>query len=446
MTKWLALIVGVGSVLASLHYVVPEVTSFEYTAPGSDVALLVQTHDEQALPTAAPDTRPVVRHVPLPPQVKAIYMSSCVAGTPDFRSSLVRLINETELNAVVLDIKDYSGTISFNPGPGAWLPAWQAAECGARDMRDFISILHDNHIFVIGRITVFQDPFYTKARPELAVKRADGETVWKDHKGLSFIDVGAPEYWDHVIELSKLSYNIGFDELNFDYVRYPSDGNMADTAYTHSGTSTKPENLETFFAYLHAALEDAALYSEYRHTNTGRATATPWTSADLFGMTTTNTDDLSIGQVQERAVPYFNFIAPMVYPSHYPGSFLGLGNPNLYPYKVVHYAMRAGVERLVSSTTPVAAFTHERIGTTTPAIYRKSIQTADVFRTWIQDFDYGGDYDAADVRAQIQASYDAGVMSWMIWAPSNRYTREALLGPGVYEVSTSTESGGSLDR
>ncbi|MCD5382006.1 MAG: putative glycoside hydrolase [Candidatus Pacebacteria bacterium] len=384
---------------------------------------------EEVLPEVIADTRPVVRHVPLPEQVKAIYMSSCVAGTPSFRSSLVRLINETELNAVVLDIKDYSGTISFNPGEGPWHAAWMAAECGALDMRAFIEMLHDNNIFVIGRITVFQDLFYTKVRPDLAVKRADGVTVWQDHKGLSFIDVGAREYWGHVVELSRLSYNIGFDELNYDYVRYPSDGNMADTAYTHSATGTKQENLETFFAYLHEAVGQPERYAEFRHENTGRATATPWTSADLFGMTTTNTDDLSIGQVQERAAPYFDFIAPMVYPSHYPGSFLGLGNPNLYPYKIVHYAMSEGVKRMESDTTTVEGFMHARIGTSTPAVYRKPVYTADKFRTWIQDFDYGGDYDAADVRAQIQASYDAGVMSWMIWAPSNRYTREALHGP-----------------
>lgn len=156
-------------------------------------------------------------------------------------------------------------------------------------------------------------------------------------------------------------------------------------------------------------------------------------------MTTTNHDDLSIGQVQERTVPYFDFTAPMVYPSHYPNSFLGLGNPNDYPYKIVNYAMQAGVDRLLSSTTDMQSFTHERIGTSSPAIYKKPIYTADKLRTWIQDFDYGGNYDAADVRAQIQASYDAGVMSWMIWAPSNIYTKAALKGPGFKEMGGNLE-------
>lgn len=391
------------------------------------------------------DERPVVTHVPLPEQVKAIYMTSCVAGTNDFRQRLVDLINATEVNSVVIDIKDYSGTISFPPEHESWLPAWQQARCGARDMRDLVAALHDMGVFVIGRITVFQDPFYAPQRLDLAVQKKDG-SIWKDNKGLNFIDVGAKEYWDHIIELSVDSYNLGFDELNFDYVRYPSDGPMQDIAFPQSMAgeygADKQANLEAFFRYLNQKLDDENLFAAYKHEHTGRASATPWTSADLFGMTTTNYDDLSIGQVQDRAAPYFDFIAPMVYPSHYPNSFLGLGNPNNYPYKVVNYAMQSGVDRMTSSTTPMQGFLHEPIMDTnasgTPVfsgLYSKPVYGPDKFRTWIQDFDYGGDYDAADVRAQIQASYDAGVMSWMIWAPSNIYTKNALFGPETDQVN-----------
>jgi hypothetical protein len=401
---------------------------------------------EEVAPAPVIDERPVVTHVPLPPQVKAIYMTSCVVGTTDFRQRLVDLIEATEINSVIIDIKDFSGTISFLPENETWQPAWTDARCGARDMRSFIASLHEKSIYVIGRITVFQDPFYTSRHPEHAVKKADRVSVWKDHKGLSFIDVGAKPYWDHVIDLAVDSYNIGFDELNFDYVRYPSDGPMDDISFPLAEASEygrdKQANLEAFFKYLSERLDDERLFDAYRHENTGRASSIPYISADLFGMTTTNYDDLSIGQIQERAAPYFDFIAPMVYPSHYPKSFLGLGDPNEYPYKVVNYAMQSGVDRMRASTTPLEGFLHERIGTTTPAVYRKPVYTADKLRTWIQDFDYGGDYDAADVRAQIQASYDAGVMSWMIWAPSNIYTKAALLPPGTLEVSTSSSLDG----
>jgi hypothetical protein len=382
-------------------------------------------------PPQAPDTRPVVSHVPLPEQVKAIYMSACVVGTVDFRDRLVRFVDETEINALVIDIKDYSGSIAFDPEGPEWQYAWDAAACGARDMRDFLAYLHEKDIYVIGRITVFQDPLYTRAHPESAVKKADGVTVWKDYKGLSFIDVGYQPYWEHLWKLVEESYNVGFDEINFDYVRYPSDGPMKDIAFTHSevsgGMIDKQANLERFFAALHEAVQNPDRYLAKRHEQTGREQAVPYTSADLFGMTTTNTDDLSIGQVLERALPYFDAIAPMVYPSHYPDSFLGLGDPNLYPYKVVHYAMESAVRRASATTTTIAGFTHQRVGTSTPALYEKAAFTGTNLRTWIQDFDYGGDYDAADVRAQIQASYDAGVDSWMVWAPSNIYTRGAYL-------------------
>ncbi len=376
------------------------------------------------------DDRPVVQHQPLPQPLEAIYMTSCVAGTPSLRSKLVKLIEETEINSVIIDVKDYSGTISFDPESESWKSAWEKSECGAPDMREFVEELHSKGIFVIARVTVFQDPFYAGLHSELAVKKSDGVSVWKDNKGLSFIDVGARPYWDHIIELARDTYNLGFDEINFDYVRYPSDGPMKDISFTLSqnypGDNNKQANLEEFFKYLNGKLDDENLFSKYRHEGHGRETATPWTSVDLFGMTTTNYDDLSIGQVQERAAPYFDFVAPMVYPSHYPKNVFGYDNPNHYPYEIVHYAMKTGVSRMVSSTTPLQGFTHTRVGTSTPAVYSKPTYSADKLRTWIQDFDYGGDYDVAEVKAQIKASRDAGVNSFMIWAPSNVYTRGAL--------------------
>ena len=402
--------------------------------------LLVKSDPLPAVTPAPPDLRPVVTHVPQPEHVKSIYMSACVAGTPSFRDQLVQFIQDTEVNSVVIDIKDASGTISFPPVEPEWQPAWQAAQCGARDMREFIASLHAKGIYVIGRLSVFQDPLYTVVHPEYAVKTADGSAVWQDYKGISFIDVAARPYWDRVLLLAAESYNVGFDEINFDYIRYPSDGNMDDISFPVSAASEfgldKASNLEAFFAFLGREMRNPEHFAAMNHQSHGRATATPYFTGDLFGMTTTSYNDLSIGQVQERALPYFDAIAPMVYPSHYPDNFLGLGDPNEVPYQIVYSAMRAGVERAAATTSPIDAFTHTRIGTSTPAVFAKDSHGPEHFRTWIQDFDYGGDYDAADVRAQIQASYDAGVMSWMVWAPSNRYTRAAYLDAASPEVTS----------
>jgi len=184
----------------------------------------------------------LVSHLATPEPLKAIYMTACVAGTPSWREDLKKLIETTELNAVVIDIKDYTGEVSFN----------ETATCFVKDLKEFIKELHDAGIYAIGRISVFQDPVYTKLFPELAVKSKSNGEVWKDYKKLSFVDVGAKPYWDYIVELSERAYALGFDELNYDYVRYPSDGNMTDTLYTWTvGTTTKPEMLKSFFEYLH---------------------------------------------------------------------------------------------------------------------------------------------------------------------------------------------------
>lgn len=353
-------------------------------------------------------------HVPIPESVKSIYMTSCVVGTKDFRQRLVDLIDETEVNSIVIDIKDFTGTISFPPTRDSLKPAWEAAPCGTSDMKEFIAELHEKGIFVIGRISVFQDSFYTGLHPESAVKRASDGGVWKDHKGLTFVDVNSKEYWDYILDLSHESYEIGFDELNFDYVRFPSDGNMKDIYFPHSnsiivanGTQGKQIALEEFFKFL-----DKELRGDIPADTSKR----PIISADLFGMTTTNTDDLNIGQVLERALPYFDYIAPMVYPSHYPRNFNGWANPNNHTYDLIEFVMGEGVRR-------VEEFKN---ASTTPEHIRPKINKLQL-RTWIQDFDYGGHYGPKEVRNQIQATYDVGLTSWMIWAPSNIYTRGALL-------------------
>lgn len=339
-----------------------------------------------------------VMHIKTPDPVKAIYMTACVLSTNEFKKSLVDLIDQTEINSIVIDIKDFSGTISF-PTNNPKLVGTQGTGCKAKDVKEFIEELHKKNIYVIGRVTVFQDPVMTKLRPDLAVKRASDGAVWKDNKGISFVDVGAKEHWDYIIELAKESYSIGFDEINFDYVRYPSDGNMKDIAFTHSDGNNKPESLRKFFEYLHGQLKDSGIV----------------TSVDLFGMTTTNYDDLNIGQVLEKALPYFDYVAPMVYPSHYPDNFNGWKNPDDYPHDLIYFVMKSGADRADALKN----------ATSTPADIKARVGKQQL-RTWIQDFDYGGDYGPVEVRAQINASVEAGVPSWMIWAPSNKYTRDAL--------------------
>ena len=397
-TKPLLVMLALGS--TALYFGLPLIFSTSYTALPAAVATTA----------IEPQTVPLVMHLPTPKPQKAIYMSSCVAGTPSFREELVKLVEETEINSIIIDIKDFSGTLSYVP-KGEALKRYISQRSRSPDMEECIKTLHDKGIYVIGRITVFQDPFLAKERPDLAVKKASDGSTWKDFKGISYMDPGAKEVWDHIVAIAKDSYSIGFDELNFDYIRFPSDGPMSDIAFTWSGNRPKPEVLEGFFAYLSGELHPLGIIL----------------SADIFGMTTTNTDDLNIGQVLERVSPYFDYIAPMVYPSHYPPKFNGWDNPNKHVYEVIKYSMDAAVRRYLATSTVIALRGVAPLASTTPPLYPKEEWPTEKLRPWLQDFDYGGNYDIPEVKAQITAVYDAGLTSWMLWAPSNRYTKGALL-------------------
>lgn len=357
--------------------------------------------------TTPEETKPVqsqVAHLPTPTAVKAIYMSQCAVGTPSFRESITKLLDTTELNAVVIDIRDYTGKIAF-PTDNLVLKDMVSDACGARDMKEFIKSLHEKNIYVIGRITTFQNPYYTKVHPEQAVQKTGGG-VWKDYKGLAFVDVGATPYWDTVVELAKESYAVGFDELNFDYIRYPSDGPMKEAVFIKRDGKTKQEMLEDFFKYLHDNVAPTGVVM----------------SADLFGMTATNVDDLNIGQVLERAMPYFDYIDPMVYPSHYPSGFHGYKDVNAHPYDIVHFSMSEAVRRTIATTTEIASLAFTRIGTSTPALYAKPSYPATKMRPWLQDFDYPVEYTPEMVAAQIKANEDAGLNSYLFWDPANKYS------------------------
>lgn len=367
-----------------------------------------------AVATKAEEPKPEVVHLKTPEPLKAVYMTSCIASLPKERSKMVKLIEETELNAIVVDIKDYSGVVSYTTGNAEIdKVSFSAKGCRVDDMREFVQELHDKDIYVVGRVTVFQDPLYTKMYPEVAVKSKskrlpDGsQGVWRDRKGLAFVDVGAERYWQHVLAIATTSYALGFDEINFDYIRFPSDGDMDDANYTYDVGKTKRQALKEFFEYVNKHMTEAGITS----------------SADLFGMTTTADGDLGIGQVLEYALMNFDYVAPMVYPSHYPPHFNGWKDPNKVPYELIKFVMNGALTK--SNRLYVEVSTSTASSTPNQALMKRVKPTQ--LRPWLQDFDYPVPYTADMVRKQIQATYDVGLTSWMLWDPSNKYTPEALL-------------------
>jgi hypothetical protein len=364
-------------------------TDTTVTTPTSVTETTPETVSAESVPPTIPPES-AVTHMTTPTNVRALYMSSWIASGKNDRKKIIDLIEQSKsLNAVIIDIKDDTGRISFLTPDAPSVTESGSPSNRIRDIRELIQQLHEKDIYVIGRIAVFQDPYLTHKYPDWAIRRKSDGAIWKDRKGLSFLDPTNKHVWEYMRDLAIASHNVGFDEINFDYIRFPSDGNISDIAYPASDVNlSRADHIENFFAYIN------------KHV---RETGIP-TSADLFGMTTTNTDDLGIGQVLERAIPYFDYIAPMIYPSHYPPNFHGYKNPAANPGDIVRIAMTTGVARA------------EALGKT-PA----------VFRPWIQDFNMGATYGAAEVRAQIQSLEKLGIDSYMVWDPGNSYTTSAYI-------------------
>ncbi|MDD5431234.1 MAG: putative glycoside hydrolase [Candidatus Pacebacteria bacterium] len=328
-----------------------------------------------------------------PPQIiKALYSTAWSASSAKKIDYFINFMKDTELNALVVDIKDYSGTVAYRMDVEAVKKYGADKSIKITKINSLIKKLHDNGIYAIARIAVFQDPILAKNRPEIALQSIATGKTWEDKKGLEWVDPASKEAWDYNISIAQDALNRGFDEVNFDYVRFASDGNMKDARYpVWDGKTPKHTVIKNFFEYLRNSLGTAKI------------------SLDLFGLVTVNHDDLGIGQKMEDAFPYADAIAPMVYPSHYMKGFAGYQSPAKYPYEIVYKSMSDAQERLDkylnSTTTPP---------TNVPQL-----------RPWLQDFDLGAIYTADKIEAQIHATEAAATstpMGWMLWDPANTYT------------------------
>ncbi len=339
-------------------------------------------------PEEIPVEKPiVVTHLDTPTELKAVYISAWVAGSAKFRDSVIKLIDDTEINAIVIDVKDSTGRVSFDMAD-PYLKSFGSIEKRIANIRALTDMLHKKNIYIIGRVSVFQDPYMTKKMPEWAITKKSDGTVWKDRKGLSFLDPAKKDVHDYILAVAKGAYEEGFDEINFDYIRYPSDGDMKNINYHLAAGETRADNMEKFFKYLSLEMKK----EKNIHI-----------SADLFGLTTEATDDMGIGQVWEKALPYFDYLCPMVYPSHYPPGHMGYKNPSLYPYEVINQALVGAI----SKTEKVEGDKNK-------------------IRPWLQDFDMGATYSKDLIKKEFKAVYDNGLKSWMLWDPANKYTPDAL--------------------
>ncbi|NLY90125.1 MAG: putative glycoside hydrolase [Firmicutes bacterium] len=320
---------------------------------------------------------PRVTPVPMPAEVKGIYATGWAAGSPALFNRILQFIEATEVNSLVVDIKDDTGLLSYRSTVplvevlGAW-------EKKIPDPQRLLQTLQQKKIYPIARLVVFKDPYLAEKRPDLAVKHTDGG-IWRDYKGLAWVDPHAREVWNYNIQIAKEAIKMGFPEIQFDYVRFASDGDLKKCVYPFADGSSKEDVIEAFLQYAREELEPLGAV----------------VSADIFGLACSAPDDLYIGQKLEKIAQAVPVISPMVYPSHYAKGSYGLANPDLSPYETVLKSLQDASRRL--SAYPVK------------------------LRPWLQDFSLGSNYGPAQIEAQIRAVYDAGVRDWIFWNPSCRY-------------------------
>lgn len=341
-----------------------------------------------------------------PSAVRAIYLTSWTVGNENHLRRLIESVeNDPRLNALVVDIKDYTGYLAYAADLEVTRASGAEREIKVADIGALIDLAHRKNIYLIGRISVFQDQVLATYRPQWAVAVSSGG-LWRDRKGLAWLDPGAQQVWEYNLAIAKDALARGFDEINFDYIRFPADGDLTGVHYPFSAGREKRQVIQEFFRYLRENLADAKI------------------SVDVFGLTTVATDDLGIGQVIEDAYRYFDYVAPMVYPSHYAAGFIGYHNPAAYPYEVVKYSLEGAVAKRQSLVT--ASDTGQ---VTTSSYPSAAVGDAPVakLRPWLQAFDLGAIYNKPMIEAQIKAveeefeSYPSAGAGWMLWDPANEY-------------------------
>ncbi len=288
-------------------------------------------------------------------------------------------------------------------------------------MNGVIKELHDNGIYVIGRITNFQDPILAKAHPEWAMHNKTTGAVWTDSNGLAWMDPAEQPVWDYLASIARDAFGRGFDEINFDYVRFATDGAISNISYpAWDQTTPRATIIADYFKFLRTTFPNEKM------------------SADLFGLTTISDDDMGIGQIIQSAYKYFDYVCPMVYPSHYATGFIGYEYPAAYPYQVIAYSLSHALTKLTAMGNPPVA-------TLTPTsscaeVYDEGAIPPTKLRPWLQDFDLGPAgapgtiYTADMVREEKRAVYDTVDTTsssqyydgWMLWNAANDYTAGAL--------------------
>jgi hypothetical protein len=337
---------------------------------------------EQALPDPLPAGPLEVKLSPFTP--KALYLSFYGVGSKALRGPAMKLIEETELNALVIDVKGDRGMIPYRSSVPLATEVGGQKIITVRDAEGLMASFKERGIYTIARIVVFKDNLLAGARPDLAVKTPTGEP-WRDRESLAWVDPFRKEVWDYNIQIAVEAAKLGFDEIQFDYVRFPDSHSPR-----FSQPSTEEARVKAITGFLQEARSKLAPYNVF-------------TAADVFGYICWNLNDTDIGQKLDPIASAVDYLSPMLYPSGFQFGIPGFRNPVQNPYEIVYLSLKKAQER--TKISPLR------------------------FRPWLQAFkDYAFDrrqFNGKELRDQISASEKFGSHGWMLWNPINQYTTAA---------------------
>lgn len=320
-----------------------------------------------------------------PIKVKAIYATANTASDAQSLDQLIKIAETTEVNALVVDLKDSTGHVFYD----SKVPL--ARDIGAvspeLDPAALVDKLHQHHIYAIARIVVFEDPILAEARPDWAIHDSSTGTLWRTFNGLAWVNAHRHEVWDYDVSIAKEAASFGFDEIQLDYIRFPTDGPLQNAEYgVAHDDQTRPAAIGDFLTEMYAAIAPTHAYL----------------GVDIFGLTLWETGDGNIGQNLETVAKHVDYLCPMVYPSHFYAGSMGFDIPNDHPYEVVLWSLQNGYKRIPQDKAKL--------------------------RPWLQDFSLGEGiaYGPTEVKRQIDASNDFGALGWMLWNAGNEYHADAL--------------------
>jgi hypothetical protein len=317
-----------------------------------------------------------------PGEVRGVHVTVALASIPGKLEEYMKL-RSSGLNTIELDVKDENGEIGFVPSSVPLASKVGAAKPYYRP-RQAVALARKYGLYLIGRVVVFEDPMLSNGRRDLAIQRADG-SVWTSAAGLGWTNPYDRRVWDYNVSIAEVAARSGFDEIQFDYVRFPSDGDLSSARFPRKTSTPMGWVIPQFVQYASIRLKPYGVR----------------VSADVFGLSATR--DLGIGQIPRRISRYLDAVYPMTYPSHYTSGEYGIADPNGQPGETVFNSL--------------ADFRRELKGRKTDII------------PWLQDFSLGRTYTLAEVQAQIESARLQDARGFLLWNPSGVYTRGALAPP-----------------